>query len=533
MYIEPNTTINFIRNVPLTPDYENTILFENKEAQYSYFSSMKKISVDKYTYQRVKRGYIRVGLPAGTLYDCNYLSFQNISFNEKVFYAFITGCEYVNNETCEISFELDVMQTYMFDYSLLECFVKREHSLTDNPGDNIVREDLELGEYVLEECYKYPTNDGVKSASIVFAATFDGNMEPTQGKMYNNVYSGLTYVMYDTAEEANSFIEAATNSNKIDGIVSVFMCYQDDFPNPDLGIPGINQIEITKKLSDLNGYTPKNKKLLTYPYNFLYCTTLNGNTAEFKYEFFKDVGNCQFVTAGEANVNPAITLIPVDYKLKVHNESEEHAYNYNESMVLNGFPQCTFNTDLFKAWAAQNAASTAVSVLGTAGTVIGGLAVAGATGGLGAAALAGTLGTKAASAIGSAAIGTANGLAPLLAKMYDTSTKPPQANGTPSAQNLFGYGALRFFFYYATITAEYAKIIDDYFNCYGYSTKKVKIPNTNSRPHWNFVQTVGCQIWGQLPADAMQEICAIYDRGIRFWKNPSEVGNYTFDNSPQ
>ena len=82
------------------------------------------------------------------------------------------------------------------------------------------------------------------------------------------------------------------------------------------------------------------------------------------------------------------------------------------------------------------------------------------------------------------------------------------------------------------ISAEYAKIIDDYFDMFGYAKKKKKIPNTSIRPHWNYVKTNGCVLSGNSPADDVRKICGIYDNGITFWKNASEIGNYSLDNRP-
>ena len=75
-------------------------------------------------------------------------------------------------------------------------------------------------------------------------------------------------------------------------------------------------------------------------------------------------------------------------------------------------------------------------------------------------------------------------------------------------------------------------MIDDYFNMYGYAVKRVKHPNFSSRPHWNYVKTVGCYLIGDVPADDAKKLCSIYDHGITFWKNGDEIGNYSLDNSP-
>ena len=76
---------------------------------------------------------------------------------------------------------------------------------------------------------------------------------------------------------------------------------------------------------------------------------------------------------------------------------------------------------------------------------------------------------------------------------------------------------------------------------FGYAVKQVKIPNVRAsgvtlRPHWNYVKTTACIIHSAtgkgLPAEDEETISNIYDKGITFWTNASEVGNYEVDNSP-
>ena len=151
MYIEPNTTIRVLKNVPLDNSYEHTLYFANKTAQTNYFMGLTKHPLVNQSYQRVQKGVARVQIKAEDLYDCNYIMFQNTNFGDKWFYAFITGVEYVNNIVSEITFEIDVMQTWYFDYTLQKCYVEREHSVTDNIGENIVTEPVDLGAIICDE----------------------------------------------------------------------------------------------------------------------------------------------------------------------------------------------------------------------------------------------------------------------------------------------------------------------------------------------------------------------------------------------
>ena len=84
----------------------------------------------------------------------------------------------------------------------------------------------------------------------------------------------------------------------------------------------------------------------------------------------------------------------------------------------------------------------------------------------------------------------------------------------------------------ASITAEYAKCIDDYFTLYGYGVKRLMKPVLNARPHWTYIKTVDATITGSVPCDDMKRIIEIFDSGITVWMNGAEVGHYELNNSP-
>ena len=73
-------------------------------------------------------------------------------------------------------------------------------------------------------------------------------------------------------------------------------------------------------------------------------------------------------------------------------------------------------------------------------------------------------------------------------------------------------------------------MIDDYFDLYWYSIKRVKIPNRNVRDNWCYTKTIGCHVCGAIPNDDLTAIESIYDKGITFWKNADKIGDYTLPN---
>lgn len=520
MFIYPNTTIKILKDCPLDPTYDHTLWFDSKDGQTAYFQSLVKFDLTNQSYQRVERGKMRIEKKAEDLFDCNYLMFRNHSFGDKIFYAFITGVEYINNITSEITFEIDVMQTWFFDYQLKECFVEREHHLTDRVGENLVPENLELGDYVVGEAQTTNLMSN-RAYHYLVATSVDESGTDVAGSKYGGIYSGLTYLAFDNIDKLNSYIDKITELGKRDGIISIIPlpAYLDSggsWTSESL----LKTISVPKH-SSLGGYTPKNYKLYTYPYTFLYVTNLQGNSAVFKYEYFNRTDTCNFVLGCDISPNPTFVLAPDDYNYESEH-SEFLGANFDEKITLSGFPQCSWTTDTYKAWLAQNASSIYVNSLATVGTAA--LGVGGA--------LAMSNPVTAGLALGGALLSLHTDTANVLSQAHQQDIKPPQANGGGGSQMLAAFRLLDFWFANKHIRPEFAKIIDDYFDMYGYATHLVKVPNTHSRPHWNFVKTIGCVITGSIPSDDVKTICEIYNKGITFWKKGEEVGNYSLNNRP-
>ena len=151
MYIAPNSTIELFKNLKLDNSYANTMWFTSYAWQNTFFSNHRYTQLNDYSYQRKDIGVIRVEGSVANLYDVNYMRFKNTSFEDKWFYAFVTRVEYVNNVTVNMYYTIDVIQTYMFDWTLNQCLIERQHSTTDVAGDNLIPEGLELGDYITDQ----------------------------------------------------------------------------------------------------------------------------------------------------------------------------------------------------------------------------------------------------------------------------------------------------------------------------------------------------------------------------------------------
>lgn len=529
MYVQPNTNIKIIKNCPLDPTQDHTIYFTSVNQQTAFFiHTLDGYLIPSNSYQRVDKNKMRIARNAESLYNCNYLAFQNASFGSKWFYAFITSIEYINNVTSEITYKIDVMQTWHFNYVLMDCFVEREHSLTDEIGDNIIPEKIDTGDYIVGSFSK-PTQ--LDDLSIVLFATVDRNYNNVGGDYRNNLFSGLYPVDFPlTPTGATQALSWINNLPVIKTNAVVCACIM-----PTINVSAwIEQTFTVNKVTSLmrsDGTQVKNKKCLIYPYNFLYITNNQGKSATYRYEFFNGT-NCQFSLWGDCTPNPSAIMIPKNYKYYQNQSGYE---NEDESISLTGYPQIAYNIDSFKAWLAQSASSIGISAMACAiGANIGestfptstALVNLGATPYLGEP-------TPASMSIPFLPLFA---LASQAVSGVAHAFMPPQSKGSQTGAGLLAAGMLNFGVYNKHISPEFATVIDDYFSRFGYATNKLKRPNRNVRKEWTYVKTIGCCIDGAidngLPASAMAEICKIYDNGITFWNNPAHIGDYTLDNSP-
>lgn len=557
MKIFPDTTLKILRGCPCDPDYEHTLYFDSKAKQQTYFSSIAKYNVPAISYQRAKRGRIRVQYKAEDLYDCNYIMFQNSSFGNKWFYAFLDDVTYVNNITSEISYTVDVIQSWLFDITLQQAYVEREHSVTDEIGDNIVGENIPTGEYT-GTGLELLTENGAAVFSdwvIVVATAVDETGVANPGGFYGRLYSQVEYKTYQANAEGitalASYFNAIDLLNKSNIILSVFMCpssmvaQKSSSPNSqyysnDFTLPGV------KTLKRKDGTDVKNKKLMTYPYAYLEVSNLQGTVKDYPFEYFGNNPNEEKTFHGfcDTSVSPTFILMPTNYKGNTNP-------NADERITLSNFPIC--------AWAVGDFLNKMSNLL-ISGALIGLTAGVAGTPGIKGTAFAArppmNVDTGAAvlenkslmvmpnqwySPVGATPdIPGSSGHSPVLSNsqaivaqmMLNNVMSTGAARISGGSDAMFNAGWFSICYQQKQIMPENVEIIDDYFNRYGYATRKIKVPNISSRPHWNYTQTVGCKIGGSIPCEDEKLICAVFDHGVTFWKNPSEVGNFSLDNSP-
>lgn len=536
MAFNPSSTI-YLCNVPIDNTYQHQLYFSQPEYQQSYFSTRVQKTFANYLTVRKTlpdgslQSSVRVDSNIDDLYNCNYMYYQNANHGLKWFYAFITNLIYINENTTEIIFETDVYQTWLFNVTLHESYVVREHSITDEIGDNIVPEKFSFQDYT----YKTIKNDyTLNSWNYLIGATVKGvysfwdelwGEDNNDGVEHSGIYQGVHFFKMNSARAINTFLKKMYDKEE-DCILFIVAVPDFNMSNAELSTndtdedrilstsnPAEKDIDMsfTRSSYKFDGYTPKNKKLWTAPFFKMIVTNHAGQQAEYNVEDFSDPDNITFKMYGDISANPSVTLVPLNYK--------GIPKNYDCGISLSGFPQVSFNSDTFKMWLAKNQFGNTVGAITSVGEVVAGVAML-ATG---AGALAGS-GLIAHGASG--VMNTVNGV-------MQASREPNKVQGYGSKTNLLTAMKMNKFDYYIqTIKGEYARTIDDFFTMYGYQTNKIKIPNVSSRPYYNYVQTVDVNITGGIPDDDMKRLKQMYNNGVTFWRHMATVGDYSVDNSP-
>lgn len=528
--ITPNTDL-YLLKVPLEIDSTNQLTFANATAQFNYFNSLSKFPVDDFTYQR-KDGTIRFGANFDSIIQYNYVMYRNDEYSNKWFYAYIDNMEYLNDNVTAISIKTDCWQTWQFDLSYKPVFVEREHVNDDTIGANTIEEGLELGDYMINSSQTLKPDKTVTDSEdhainwqlpIVFQTTGIVNelsdALPHFDSEYNRIFSGLYYFACTSLTDARNIIKAYDRDQNGNEIVAIFLAPKEFFQSSikitgsgmTIYVPAnsaylsdmLDTTTITRP-TKLNGYTPKNNKLFTYPYSYLYVDNNTGISSEFRYEDFANA-TPKFYMAGALGQGCTIKLCPVSYKGYTAN-SEVFEYGISGAK----YPICAWKSDYYTNWVTQNAINLGVGVTSTlvnAGTA----AVTGNVVGAASSLLSGIGGT--------------------LGQIHAAKATPDQAKGNLNSSDILPAWERYFTVDCMSVRAEIAQTIDNYFSMFGYKVNKVKIPNITGRVNWNYVKTIGSYIEADIPQGDLQEIKDMFNKGVTFWHNPATFADYSQNNA--
>lgn len=520
--IIPDTDIMLLK-VPLELGSNNQLTFATLEAQYNYFSSLPQLEDNNATYMR-KDGVLRFNGNYDECLEYNYCMYRNKAYGNKWFYAFIEDMQYINDQTVHCKLRTDPWQTWQFDLTFKPVFVEREHPSTDNAGDNTVPENLELGEPIINSVVRFDPSSATPTGYYITFLVSDIRPLSFTGQppsSYAGIFSGFQMFGVETNANALAIIdEYIRQQETADAIKGIFLVPKSLYGNATQGgsssfpflfyFPQASDvISIFDNMnvgstSTLDGYQPRCKKLLTYPYSYLYATNNAGLDVEYHYEDFTN-NSASFRMAGVPSQGCDIKVYPLNFKRQTQGNE---VYGFSVAKL----PICSWTTSSYDIWLAQNALNMNVGVaFDTANALV---AVAS---------------NQNSNSLG-VGLSLAQSISEKLVAKYHAERMPNQSHGNINSSE-FNFAQGKFVeFRKMSVRAEYARIIDDYFNAYGYATHRVKVPNITGRKYWNFVKTQGCYIEGHLPNNDLTELRNMFDNGITFWHDPTKFMDYTQNN---
>lgn len=528
-----------------------TIDFSSAAARDSYFASNSQVANICFTAFNGNATYIRehdvinVGISADALDSAgvNYCRFINPQAGNFFRYAFIDEIEYVAPETSRLHIRVDAFVSNIGNINLGQCFVEREHVANDTRGlhtlpETINSENMVCNSVLYDLC---PDLAGFTKAGFnanYYAAIFMTEPTFTAPGNYDSYIGGNANCSYiiapETIDDLGALIDFLTGNNLSNAIVGIIPLIRGFVTATEVDLPaevasevGFSKVYTITDTSNskygvtlyssfgaLDGYTPHNNKLYTYPYNYIKVMSASGAETNLEYEKLPGT-NDNFIVCYSASLSPTLSIAPEYYNGVT--KPVDKIVSYSQ------FSPIAYTVDTYSAWYAQNKNVVDMTLYTKAGAI--------ARSGFGALSAQNT--QQALGAAGNVLDSTLNAMQ-WLASVMDMQRRPDEIKGSLTGNALIYQSRAGVKVLDMCVKAEYAELIDRYFDCYGYNVSITKTPQINSRPHYNFCKTAGSNVYGAMPEDHKEQIDRLFNDGITVWHISSggSYGTYDSNNAP-
>lgn len=380
------------------------IPFKTRAEQAAYMNKHKvldaKMKEKNFSYLRVNKGYIKIGIGISDAYKCNYMSFINPEFENRVFYAFLSEPVYISPNVTQFNYTIDDWNTWSldaeFEWASIESETESEADIAKanaNPFDLTIQKYLTPEPFVITKELEdfYTSTDDYKNfpnvldnvnSILIYIADFDreafadspayqefldcfdnilgssGKWEKGGGGINPQLPIMRGFGIYEM--EVN---QGATGDDRITKAFSFLTSqgltgqnlgnYQIPFQifNAYVYYKDTTYIDFTTYDVEPRTYEVQCKKLLRYPFQYLRVLNNEGDIKEYKYEDFLNIAN----GSGPGKIKffplfdnvPSTMIVPVNYKMD--------GYNIDERMEYHAIPQIGFSTDAYQAFLGSQA----------------------------------------------------------------------------------------------------------------------------------------------------------------------------------
>ena len=535
----PDGTVRLL-SVPFDSELRNTLWFPDRTTQTNYWLG-RQTQITYYDVNYVKKdNALVVPTPIDQTWQFNYCMYQNSNFTDKWFYAFIVVREWASNNSTRLYLRTDPLQTWMFDWVLKTSFVSRQHSTTDVAGDNIVPEPVG-GSIQLQQMAG--TILAKPDWYAIYATTTPTGGTTVGGINLGGIYSGCGNVFMDSVLPSNYLNQYVEN-----GTASAVARIQQlcGFGN-ESGPQFVTQYTFNKYPTNLDGYTPKNNKLLSGAFCRGFLAGF-GHKVEFTPDFcggsqcyiriLQDFtsGALYAYVSNEGLASGDYENMGVGFQFCI----PESTWAYNQ--YKNDYNLHSVSNSMFKQRSTQqqfvnslNAGIGAVgNIAGAAGTIVDMVKPVNALSPTGLSDSIANLTGNAQGLVNNVSMlmqnfGGYDEISQQLAAISESYNAPAtgavaQSNAFLAAEkNVISYG-------WEVPDARFAKQYDDFLTVYGYAQNQYMVPNLHARQSWTYIKVAELMADCNCPDDDEVMIKAAFNRGIFFWSYTANYGDFSQNN---
>lgn len=343
------------------------------------------------------------------------------------------------------------------------------------------------------------TQNGKDVLKAIIQGIFSGGISTVTG--WNDL-TGLSAI-----SDIGSLADFQDHRDELLGLYAIPLwlkeAYITDGGNANFADNRRSNVDVTLTINSnslANGYTPRNKKLLTSVCRGYVLANKTGMQKSFKPELFTGT--------------PVIRLSGITMSTGGYNW---HISNYAD--IVNSYDEVSYNSERRVGYDANSGLNKAINTIGAGGAVLGSL------GGVTAGMMSGNP---------TAIISGAGGAVTSLVKAIDQIGQKEQHIGHNGDLLRITGGRAQLTWYEISPTRSECESIDNFFDMFGYTIQKHANPTSyfNTRSNWNYIKCAdNINLSCDGPADYENKLKNIFASGVTLWHSYSNFGDYSQTNS--
>lgn len=487
-----NNQVILTKGINTSPDYCH-VLDIGKSALIDLCLANSVYIGSDYSFVRAFENRVKVQVDYDTASKASYICIRDNSLTSEADFGWIDKITYISDGCVEITYTIDLWSTWRDRMNFNKCFIERQHPQSDTFGANRQAEPIQIDSYITNHTQDIDMNPNRLRAQFSENRTGENTYISPSIADFDN--EGIPHTLYE--------MDAPLTTQALLDFQRHYWGYvQEGHGGSLLNVllyhtTGESQLIRVPHQTQLDGYTPLNKKTLQSPFCLTKISNNFGQVNFLKPELFAN-NEAVFQSLSVCSGIAQTSLRPKYYAGMTD--------NWDNSISISDYPQLPVALDSYMTWMGQNkvlseqAAGRAAQngVLAAVGSLLGG-------GGVADAAMAGA--------------GSFLSAGQIMYAYYNHPDNAPDTIVGRSTGAYLNYASRKYAFTIEqqSLPASRARAVDEYFSRYGYAVQEVEQIHTNNpRFNFHFVKIGGGEnaIQGNIPKPALQELNNAFRRGI-------------------